>query len=162
MKSSISALWSWLGTSATSKGRTEGSAAPKERTSGRRKQAHPMLDGLVRPNSNRVAPTATPARHPVSPRVPPADELREAIAAVRAGADWAPGASSRRTDGRSFQSAPTARTDHELREAIAAVRAGSVWSPGASSPSSPRAASYAMTGNKGGETSSAAPKGKAL
>jgi ankyrin repeat protein len=120
-----------------------------------------MLAGLAPRTSGRVAPTGTPERHQVTPRVSADHELQEAIAAVRAGADWGPGASGSRSDGRSLHAAPRAQADDELREAIAAVRAGAIWSPGASGPSSPRAAPRAGIGDDRDDMSAAAHTGTA-
>lgn len=93
MKSPLSTLRSWLGTTAASTGAPARTAAPVERAGRSRRPDNETLVGLAPRQGRRVAPATTPGRHASAPRESTDDELREAVAAVRSGAVWSPGAS---------------------------------------------------------------------
>lgn len=95
MKNPISSFRSWLGTSTVPPGgRDQQQPAPeKSSASSRTREIAPALGALKRQNGRRIQPVETPpfSHHPVLRPSPSDDEeLKEAIAAIRAAAVWTP------------------------------------------------------------------------
>lgn len=94
MKNPISRVRAWLGTSTAPSGAGASQQAPKTRGgSSREMTVAPALGALKRQNARRVMPDAIPSSlHRPPPRASSFDdeELREAVAAIRAAAVWTP------------------------------------------------------------------------